>query len=132
VSGERIDPHPVLGCDVCLSGLLQTISLELPRRPLPAGEFICGTRGGANNQPESVAGPSGGTAGPSGGTVTALAKENCRELSLSRDRKGHLEAVICPTTGTHKIYQMGAGVEEAGGQAKASSGSLSGGHRHAS
>ncbi len=56
------------------------------------------------DEPKSVGGPSGGTAGPSGGTVTASTKENCRELSLSRDRNSHLEAVICPTTGTHIIY----------------------------
>ena len=60
-------------------------------------------------EPKSVAGPSGGTAGPSSGTVTALTQENCRELSLPRDRKSHLEAVTCPTTGTHIIYQVGSG-----------------------
>ncbi len=43
-------------------------------------------------------------AGPSGVTVKASTKENCRELSLSRDRKSHLVAAIRPTTGTHIIY----------------------------
>jgi hypothetical protein len=66
------------------------------------------------DEPKSVAGPSDGTAGPSGGTVTALAQENYQELSLSQDREGHSEAVICPATGTHIIYQMGCGVEDAG------------------
>ena len=79
-------------------------------------------------QPKYVPGPSGGTAGPSGGTVPAIAKENYQELSLSRDRKGQLEPAICPTTGTHIIYQIGSGAEDAGEQAKASSGSRSGGH----
>ncbi len=64
-------------------------------------------------QPKSVGGPSDGTAGPSDGTVKALATENCRELSLSRDRNSHLQAIICPTTGTHIIYQMGCGAGDA-------------------
>jgi hypothetical protein len=63
------------------------------------------------DEQKSVTGPSGGTAGPSDGTVTALAKENYHELSLSRDSKGQCQPVICPTTGTHIIYQMGSGVE---------------------
>jgi hypothetical protein len=84
------------------------------------------------DEPQSVGGPSSGTAGPSGGTVTALTKENCRELSPSRDRKGHLKAAICPTTGTHIIYQMGAGVEDAGEHTETARVSQLGGRRHAS
>jgi hypothetical protein len=82
--------------------------------------------------PKSVAGPASGTAGPSGGTVTVLANENCREVSLPRDRKGRSEGSIGPTTGTHIIYQLGSGVEELGERTIASSGKLSGGRRHAS
>ncbi len=64
-------------------------------------------------QPKYVPGPSDGTAGPSRGTVTASTKGNYQELSLSRDRKGQFQPIICPATGTHIIYQMGCGVEEA-------------------
>jgi len=65
------------------------------------------------DQPQSVAGPTRGTAGVTTGTVTSLTKENCRELSPSRDRKRPVEGISGPTTGTHIIYQMGSGVEEA-------------------
>jgi DNA-binding transcriptional MocR family regulator len=58
-------------------------------------------------QPKSVAGPTRGTAGVTTGTVTSVTKENCRELSLSRDRKPHLEVISGPTTDTHIIYQRG-------------------------
>jgi hypothetical protein len=37
LSRERIIISPVLDCDVCFFGLLQTISLELPRRPTTGG-----------------------------------------------------------------------------------------------
>jgi hypothetical protein len=63
------------------------------------------------DQPKSVAGPTRGTAGVTTGTVTSVTKENCRELSLSRDRKRPLEPSTGPATGTHIIYQTGAGVE---------------------
>jgi Helix-turn-helix domain len=63
------------------------------------------------DEPKSVAGPTRGTAGVTTGTVTSTTKENCRELSLSRDRKGSLESSSGVTTGTHIIYQMGSGVE---------------------
>src|SRR5918993_3232847 len=56
VSGERIDTPSVLDCDVCLSGLLQTISLELPRRPLPAGGVVCATEGRQTNSKKSQPG----------------------------------------------------------------------------
>ncbi len=59
-----------------------------------------------------VAGPTRGTAGVTTGTVTNSTKEKCRELSLSRDRERHLEAISGPTTGTHIIYQIGSGAEE--------------------
>jgi hypothetical protein len=65
------------------------------------------------DQPKSVAGTVRGTASATTGTVTAPTKENCRELSVSRDRKGRLEVISGHTTGTHIIYQMGSGVEEA-------------------
>jgi hypothetical protein len=65
------------------------------------------------DEPKFVAGPTRGTAGVTTGTVTSHTKENCWELSLSRDRKLHLEPSSGPTTGTHIIYQMGSGVEEA-------------------
>jgi hypothetical protein len=65
-------------------------------------------------EPKSVTGPTRGTAGVTTGTATSATKESCRELSLSRDRKHHLESSSGPTTGTHTIYQMGAGVEETG------------------
>jgi hypothetical protein len=48
-----------------------------------------------------------GTAGLTPGTVQAPAQENCRELSLSSDRKGHFGPFSGPTTGTHIIYQGG-------------------------
>ena len=70
--------------------------------------------------------------GPSGGTVTAPAQENCRELSLSRDSRSALEAAICPTTGTHIIYQMGCEVEVTRDDPNAGIDSQSGGRRHAS
>jgi hypothetical protein len=101
VSGVRIDPHPVLGCDACLSGLLQTISLELPRRPLPAGEFVCATAGGADNQQKSLAGTVGGTAGLTTGTVAYFTKENYRPRSDDKDRTASFEHFNGPTTGTH-------------------------------
>lgn len=63
------------------------------------------------DQPKSVAGPTRGTAGVTSGTVTNLTKENCRELSLPRDRDRSSEATNGLTTGTHIIYQMGSGVE---------------------
>jgi len=63
-------------------------------------------------EPRSVAGPTRGTAGVSSGTVPGATKENCLELSLSRDRKHHLESSSGVTTGTHIIYQMGSGVVE--------------------
>lgn len=56
------------------------------------------------DEPKSVA-------GLTRGTVTSATKENCRELSLSRDRKGHLGSSSGVTTGTHIIYQIRAGVE---------------------
>jgi hypothetical protein len=61
---------------------------------------------------KSVAGPTRGTAGVTTGTVSSTTKENCRELSLSRDRKRPLEPLSGPTTGTHIIYEMGSGVEK--------------------
>ena len=85
-----------------------------------------------DDSPKSVAGLTRGTAGPITGTVTALTQENCRELSLSRDREAHLDAVICPTTGTHIIYQMGSAVEVKRDDADAGDGSLLGGRHHAS
>jgi hypothetical protein len=63
------------------------------------------------DKPKFVAGPTRGAAGVTTGTVTSVTKENRRELSLSRDRKRHLESLSGPTTGTHIIYQMGSGVE---------------------
>jgi hypothetical protein len=64
------------------------------------------------DEPKAVAGPTRGTAGVTTGTVTALSQENCRKLSLSCDRKHHLEAMSGPTTGTHIIYQRRSGVED--------------------
>jgi hypothetical protein len=52
-------------------------------------------------------------AGPITGTVTALTKENYRLRSDDRDRHASIEPSSGPTTGTHIIYQMGSGVEEA-------------------
>jgi hypothetical protein len=66
------------------------------------------------DEPKSVAGPIRGTPSVTTGTVTSAAKENCRELSLSRDRKCPIEPTSGPTTGTHIIYQMGSGVTDAG------------------
>jgi hypothetical protein len=63
------------------------------------------------DESKSVAGPTKGTTGVTTGTVKGITKENCRELSPSRDRTRHLEVVNGPTTGTHIIYQMGSGVE---------------------
>jgi hypothetical protein len=68
------------------------------------------------DEPRSIAGPTRDTASVTTGTVPSPAKENCRELSLSRDRKDRLEPLSGPTTGTHIIYQMGSGVEEASEQ----------------
>jgi len=88
--------------------------------------------GWRSDGPTSVASPTRGTAGVTTGTVTSTAKENCRGLSLSRDRDPHLDASSGPTTGTHIIYQMGSGVEEAreelGGMVRLQHG----GRRHAS
>ncbi len=84
------------------------------------------------DETKSVAGPSSGTAGPSGGTVKASTKENCRELSSTRDRKRDLQPIICPATGTHIIYQLGSGVEVTRDDADAGDVSQSGGHRNAS
>ena len=83
-------------------------------------------------EPKSVAGPIRGTAGVTTGTVTNTAKENCRELSLSRDRKRHLEPISGPTTGTLIIYQTGSGVEEASEQSGVVVRLESRGRRHAS
>jgi hypothetical protein len=83
-------------------------------------------------EPKSVAGPTRGTAGVTTGTVTGATKESCRELSLSRDRKSHLEAYSGPTTGTHIIYQTGAGVEETGQPSGVVVKLQPKGHRHAS
>jgi hypothetical protein len=63
------------------------------------------------DEPKSVAGFTRETAGATTGTVPSTTKENCRELSLSRDRKRHLDAASGPATDTHIIYQMGSGVE---------------------
>ena len=71
-------------------------------------------------------------AGLTRGTVTSATKENCRELSLSRDRKRHLEPISGPTTGTHIIYQMGSGVEETREQSGVVVNLLPRGRRHAS
>ncbi|QRM32114.1 hypothetical protein JO965_23050 [Microvirga sp. VF16] len=65
------------------------------------------------DQPKFIAGPTRGAAGVTTGTVIAATKENCRELSLSRDRKRRLEPISGVTTGTHIIYQMGSGVDGA-------------------
>jgi hypothetical protein len=81
---------------------------------------------------KSVAGLTRGTVGPTTGTVTSATKENCRELSLSRDRKGHLEPSSGVTTGTHIIYQMGSGVEETGKQSGVVVNLVPRGRRHAS
>lgn len=84
------------------------------------------------DQPKSVAGPTRGTAGVTTGTVTSTTKENCRELSLSRDLKRLIEPISGPTTGTHIIYQMGFGVEEAREPAGAVVNLHPRGRRHAS
>ncbi len=84
------------------------------------------------DQPKSVAGPTRGTAGVTTGTVTRTTKENCRELSPTRDREAHLEVINGPTTGTHIIYQMGSGVEEMNGQSAAVVKLRPRGRRHAS
>jgi hypothetical protein len=84
------------------------------------------------DQPKSVAGPTRGTAGVTTGTVTSTTQENCRELSLSRDRNRPSEPLSGPTTGTHIIYQMGSGVEEAREPSAVVVKLLPGGRRHAS
>jgi hypothetical protein len=66
------------------------------------------------DKPKFVADLTRGTAGVTTGTVTSTTKENCRELSLSRDRNRHLELSTGLTIGTHIIYQMGLGVEKQG------------------
>jgi len=63
---------------------------------------------------KSVAGPMGRTAGPTSGTAQGSTKENYHLRSDERDRDPPSEPSIGPTTGTHIIYQMGSGVEEAG------------------
>jgi hypothetical protein len=68
-------------------------------------------------QPDStklVAGPMEGTAGPTSGTVQTSMQENYRLRSDGRDRSTASDHSSGPTTGTHIIYQMGSGVEEAG------------------
>jgi hypothetical protein len=85
-----------------------------------------------SDQPNSVSGPTRGTAGVTTGTVISAMKENCRELSLSRDRKHPLEPISGPTTGTHIIYQMGSGVEEAREQSGVVVDMQPRGRRHAS
>jgi hypothetical protein len=84
------------------------------------------------DEPKSVAGPTRETAGVTTGTVTSTTKENCRELSLSCDRKRLLEPLSGPTTGTHIIYQMGPGVEEVGEQSGVVVNMSPKGRRHAS
>jgi hypothetical protein len=84
------------------------------------------------DQPKSVAGPTRGTAGVTAETATSATKENCRELSPTRDRKHHLETINGPTTGTHIIYQMGSGVEETNEQSGVVVKLLPRGRRHAS
>ncbi|GEO17856.1 hypothetical protein MAE02_55520 [Microvirga aerophila] len=84
------------------------------------------------DQPESVAGTARGTAGATTETVTRRTKENCRDLSPTRDRCSHLEAANGVTTGTHIIYQRGCGVEEVEQHSGAVAGGQVGGHRHAS
>jgi hypothetical protein len=63
------------------------------------------------DQAKSVAGPMRGTAGLTTGTVTASTKENYRLRSDERDRDPSVQPSSGPTTGTHIIYQMEAGVE---------------------
>ncbi|MBM1171227.1 hypothetical protein JQC81_09670 [Microvirga arabica] len=84
------------------------------------------------DQSKSVAGPLRGTAGVTTETVTSVTKENCRELSLSCDRKRRLEPLSGPTTGTHIIYQMGSGVDEAREPSAVVVNLRPGGRRHAS
>jgi hypothetical protein len=84
------------------------------------------------DEPKSVAGPTRGTDGVTTGTVTSTTKENCRELSLSRDRTRPIEPLSGPTTGTHIIYQRGSGVEEASEQSGVVVRLGSRGRRHAS
>jgi hypothetical protein len=79
-----------------------------------------------------VAGPTRGTAGVTRGTVTNAMKENCLELSLSRDRKHPLEPISGPTTGTHIIYQVGCGVEDVRECTDTARGRQVGGRRHVS
>jgi hypothetical protein len=84
------------------------------------------------DQLKSVAGPTRGTAGVSTGTVTSHTKENCRELSLPRDRKHPPELISGVTTGTHIIYQTGSGVEEVHEQSGVVVSLRQKGRRHAS
>ncbi|WP_160195381.1 helix-turn-helix domain-containing protein [Microvirga sp. BSC39] len=81
---------------------------------------------------KSVAGPMAGTAGLITGTVTALTKENYRLRSDEKDRQPSFEPSSGPTTGTHIIYQMGAGVEEAREPSAVVVKLQPGGRRHAS
>jgi hypothetical protein len=84
------------------------------------------------DEPKSVAGPTRGTAGVTTGTVTRVTKENCRELSPTRDREAHLEVINSPTTGTHIIYQTGSGVEVVRDSVEVTDEQPQRRHRHAS
>jgi hypothetical protein len=84
------------------------------------------------DQPKSVAGPSNRTASPITGTVHASTKENYRSRSDERDREPSFQPSSGLTTGTHIIYQMGAGVEEAREQSEVVMRLQPKGRRHAS
>ena len=81
---------------------------------------------------KSVAGPMGGTAGPTSGTVPGSTKENYRLRSDDGTVSPSNEPTGGPTTGTHIIYQMGSGVEEANEHSGVVVNLRPRGHRHAS
>jgi hypothetical protein len=84
------------------------------------------------DEAKPVAGPMGRTAGPTSGTVQSLTKENYRLRSDDKDRQASSEPSTSPTTGTHIIYQMGSGVEEAREQSGVVLNLQPRGRRHAS
>jgi hypothetical protein len=81
---------------------------------------------------KSVAGTVGGTTGPISGAVTAPTQENHRSRSDDRDREASFGASRGPTTRTHIIDQVGAGVEVTRDDSNTGSDSQSGGRRYAS
>ena len=81
---------------------------------------------------KSVAGPIGGTAGPTSGTVQAPRKKITAYGPMTGTVPPPLEPASGPTTGTHIIYQMGSGVEEANEHSGVVVNLRPRGHRHAS